>query len=148
MHITMHKKVKSAKKRLEILSWCLRKVAKAVRFFPSSDCNGVTRCYALGSGPTNWSVFPRCPFCYRTHTSFGGRWCHRGTCLPHSHPLSAAQIYLHSRLFSRDPSCNQRGAACLFVVAGARDCWQTNMYSLKDHVYFPSVMLQLIFIPS
>lgn len=45
MHITMQDKVKAC-----------RSFSKAVRFFffPSSDCNGVTCCYALGSGPTNW----------------------------------------------------------------------------------------------
>lgn len=45
------------KNGLKILSWCPGTVAKAARFFfPPPDCNGVARCYALGSGPTNCSV--------------------------------------------------------------------------------------------
>lgn len=55
MHITMHKKVKSAKTarnpQLVPADAC-----QSGAVFPSSDCNGVTRCYALGSAPTNWSV--------------------------------------------------------------------------------------------
>lgn len=99
---------------------------------------------ALRSGRTNWFVpsSGRSAVGRRTRR-FGGRWCDRGTCLPHSHPLSAAQIYFHSLLFSGEPPCQA------FVVAGARDCWQNNIYSLKVSRVAPLQSLPpFCFIPS
>lgn len=78
--------------------------------FPS--CSGVTRCCAHTPGRTNWFV-PSCVHLerrhrYGMHTSPGGRWCHCGTCPLHSQPVSTAQIYLHSLLFSGGLNCKQR----------------------------------------
>lgn len=84
-------------------------------------CSRVTCCGASIPGWTNWFVPSGVRLerghCYGMHTSPGGRWCHGGTCLLHSQPLSAAQIYLHSLLFSREPYCKRQGIVlCLLVV--------------------------------
>lgn len=120
MHIAKHERVKRAK------CW-------EVCFWGGGFLTSVSNRVDVSDVDTPTGLWP---FGYGMHTSFGGRWCHRSTCRPHSHPLSAAQIYLHSLLFSRDPSCERWCTAtfCLFVVPGARDCWQDNIYSLKDRV--------------
>lgn len=55
MHIPMHKKVKSAKAapnpQLVPAEGC-----QSGQDLSSSNCNGVNRCHALGSAPTNWPV--------------------------------------------------------------------------------------------
>lgn len=100
------------------LQTCNEKLDRAERW--EAGCNGLV-CSPIWTRqlvcPLQW------PFCYGMHTSFGGRRGHRGTCLPHSHRLSAAQIYSHSLLFSREPSSEQRSATlCLFAAAEAHDC--------------------------
>lgn len=81
-------------------------------------CSRVTRCCAHTPGWTNWfvpsGVHLERGHRYGMHTSPGGRWCHFGTCPLHSQPVSTAQIYLHSLLFSR--TGNGRGSVCVFLM--------------------------------
>lgn len=84
-------------------------------------CSALTRCCAHTPGRTNWfvpsGVHLERRHRYGMHTSPGGRWCHCGTCPLHSQPVSTAQIYLHSRLFSRELNRKQqRSASCLQEV--------------------------------
>lgn len=82
------------------------------------------------------------------HTSPGG---HGGTCLLHSQPLSAAQIYLHSLLFSRELYCKTPGdcfasSGCLSSLYGVCDCWKSNIVPffaiLRNDVHYLSTDLR------
>lgn len=111
-------------------------------------CRGVKRRGAHTPGWTNWfvpsGIHLERGHCYGMHTSPGGCWCHCGTCLLHSQPLSAAQIYLHSPLFCRELCCKQqRIVLCQsmeYVSAGSLILSSflgfMNAPSLADHFFF------------